>query len=400
MDSRIYWIWLAQALGPGSTAVGDLLDAFGHAAAVYDASSAQLRAAGFSAAVRQRLNDRSLDTARAVLDRVLEAGDWVLTPEDALYPAGLQCLRDRPAVLYCRGNLPDFRIHPAATVVGTRHPSPEGVREAYALAAGLAAAGMTVVSGGAVGIDAAVHAGALAGGGITLLVMACPLEENYPKDNAALRRQIVDSGGALMSEYPPGLPYKCLFPVRNRLLAGLSLGVCLAETPARSGARITARLARENGRDVFALPGALTGHHNDGAHREIRGGATLVTGAADMVEEYALQFPGVLDSQAAVATQKRLEDKAPVAPESQPPFRHQRKKAVPASKPVVVSVPLPAGASADAQKVYHALTETPQSVDVLADCSGLPVPVLLAALTELEMLGCAMNSAGQQYRRV
>lgn len=97
-------------------------------------------------------------------------------------------------------------------------------------------------------------------------VMACPLDVEYPRENAALRRQIVQQGGALLSEYPPGLPYQCVFPVRNRLLAGLTLGVCLAETPARSGARITARLARENDRDVFALPGALMHHRNDGAH--------------------------------------------------------------------------------------------------------------------------------------
>lgn len=408
MDSRVYWIWLAQALQPGSRAAGPLLEHFACAADIHAASEAQLRQAGVSPAVMERLCDRSLTEAHAVLDRVLAAGDWLLTPEDALYPDGLRRMADPPVVLYCRGTLPDLNTRPALAVVGTRHPSQEGQQEAWLLAAGLAAGGITVISGGAVGIDAAAHSGAMAGGGITLAVMACPLDVEYPRENAALRRQIVQQGGALLSEYPPGLPYQCVFPVRNRLLAGLTLGVCLAETPARSGARITARLARENDRDVFALPGALLHHRNDGAHREIRGGATLVTRAADIIEEYAPLFPGLLDAEAAIAAEKRLAGKQPAEqPEKAPrgvrkAKSRRRPAAQPEEPPVLPASPavLPAEASAAAAQVYAALGNTPQPVDQLAGATGLPVPALLAALTELEMLGCACNSAGQQYARV
>ena len=281
------------------------------------------------------------------------------------------------------------------------------------MAAGLSAGGAVVISGGAVGIDAAVHAGALDGGGVTVVVMACPLNENYPADNADLRRRVVESGGLLLSEFPPGEPYKCDFHVRNRIMAGLSQAVCLAQTPGRSGARITARLARENDRDVFALPGTLSGHRYDGAHKEIQGGATLVIRATDILREYAPMYPAMLDLESAEAAQRVAEGR-PLS-DAEPAKEKKREKAkktsrtsrrrnatteaslVEASKPTK-SCPDEAGEAA--KRVYAALTDTPQPVDVLAAVTEMPIPSLLAALTELEMFGCAANSAGQQYMRI
>ena len=244
MDSRLYWIWLAQALGPGNASTGDLLDAFDTAVAIYAATEKDLQAVGIGNNVLRRLKDKSLQEARAILNRVVEAGDWVLTPDDALYPNGLRRLPDRPTALYCRGTMPDMDIHLTVAVVGTRHCSDEGWQETYRLAAELAAGGAIVVSGGAKGIDAAAHAGALESGGITVAVMGCPVDERYPVENVALRERIVADGGLLMSEYPHGQPYRCVYEIRNRLLAGMSHGVCLGETPTRSGARITALGAR------------------------------------------------------------------------------------------------------------------------------------------------------------
>ena len=407
MDSRLYWIWLQQALPYGSHAVGDLLDAFGHARTIYESTEEQLRAAGMSRELCLRLADKSLDTAHAILDRVLELGDWVLTPEDALYPLSLRYMTGCPAVLYARGVMPDLDSTPAVAVVGTRHASRDGWREAYALAAGLAAGGMVVVSGGAVGIDAAAHSGALAAGGVTIVVMACPLNENYPADNADLRRQVVSGGGLLLSEFPPDQPYKCEFPVRNRLMVGLSQGVCLAETPTRSGARITARLAREQNREVFALPGALSGRLHDGAHKEIQGGATLVVRATDVLREFAPLFPGMLDMETAEAVQRQAEGRQPQPPEKVKKTRAKRpkkreKKAIDTSvdvSPTIASVACPDYASPSARAVYNVLTENFVPVDELAAAANMPIPSLLAALTELEMLGCAVNGAGQQYKR-
>lgn len=415
MDSRLYWIWLQQVLPAGSRAVSNLLDSFGHARTMYNATPDEYRKAGLSDDLCQRLADKSLEKARRILDRVMELGDWVLTPEDALYPLCLRHSTAPPAVLYARGVMPDLDGTPAVSVVGTRHATREGLSEARALAAGLAAGGMVVISGGATGIDAAVHAGALDGGGVTIVVMACPLNVEYPVVNTDLRHRVVASGGVLLSEFPPDEEYKCDFHIRNRIMAGLSQGVCLAQTPGRSGARITARLGREYNREVFALPGTLSGHRYDGAHKEIQSGATLVIRATDILREYAPMYPGVLHLDAAEAAQK-LAEGGPIPPEAETsaekkPKREKPKKAKrsrkedvaavsPADVPVTLAVACPDGASAAAKSVYDVLTPQPQPVDLLAEKVGMPIPMLLAALTELEMFGCAANSAGQQYQRI
>lgn len=413
MDSRLYWIWLQQVLPAGSCAVGELLDAFGHARTVYEATADAYRQAGLSNDLCHRLADKSLDKARRILDRVLELGDWMLTPEDALYPLCLRHCGAPPAVLYARGIMPDLDSVPAIAVVGTRHATREGIIEARSLAAGLAAGGAVVVSGGAVGIDAAVHAGAMDGGGITIVVMACPLNENYPADNEALRHRVVASGGLLLSEFPPDEPYKCDFHIRNRIMAGLSQAVCLAQTPSRSGARISARLAREYNREVFALPGTLSGHRYDGAHKEIQGGATLVIRATDILREYAPMYPAMLDLEAAEAAQRAAEGRPLTATEEPEAKRKKREKTgkskrasrrkeeadgTPSVAPAAVACP--DGAGEAAKKVYAVLTAQPQPVDLLAEKAQMPIPALLAALTELEMFGCAVNSAGQQYQRI
>ncbi len=399
MDSRLYWIWLAQALGSGHRAMGALLAQYATAADVYRADPAALRQFNLSASVMRRLKDRSLAEAQDILDRTLNDGDWILTPEDALYPQRMRRLEDMPAVLYCRGTLPSVDDHPAIAVVGTRRATPQGKQDAFAMAAGLAAGGMVVVSGGAVGIDTAAHEGALHAGGRTVLVMGCPLTDDYPRENEELRARIVQAGGALVSEYPPARPCKCVYPVRNRLMVGFSHGVCMAETPMRSGARITARLARENAVDVFAMPGAIAGHHNEGAHREIRGGATLVTRAADIIEEYLPLYPDSLDASAAQQMQDDLDRQDAIPREVRV---HRPKQARPSPTVVTPSAPatLPEDASAQAKQVYAVLTATPQPVDELAEQCALPIPSLLVALTELEICGCAANSAGQQYYRL
>ena len=411
MDSRLYWIWLQQALPYGSKAVGDLLDTFGHAHSIYKATKEQLAKAGLKDDLCRRLSDKSLDTAHRILDRVLELGDWVLTPEDALYPLCLRHMTGCPAALYARGTMPDLDTTPAVAVVGTRYASGNGWQEAYTLSAGLAAGGMVVVSGGAVGIDAAAHSGALAAGGITIVVMACPLNEHYPVENTDLRRQVVERGGLLLSEFPPDEPYKCAFHVRNRLMVGLSQAVCLAETPKRSGARISARLAREQDRELFALPGALSGHLHDGAHIEIQKGANLVMRATDILREYAPLYPGVLDLERAEAVQKETEGRHTAPSEKTEKKRKLRRKreskkekqskAEPISMPEVSTekTPCPDTASPAARQVYEVLTDRFMPVDELATAAGMAIPALLAALTELEMFGCAQNGAGQQYKR-
>lgn len=406
MDSRMYWIWLQQALPAGCRMASELLDLFGHPKAIYEADEKALIDAGLDKSFRRRLMDKSVDRARRILNRVLALGDWLLTPDDAMYPLTLRQMPDCPLVLYARGELPDLDRIPAVALVGTRHVTQEGYREAYSLAAGLAAGGMVVVSGGAIGVDRAAHSGALDVDGLTIVVLACPLTEEYPRENTDLRRRVLAQGGLLLSEFPHGEPYKCQFPIRNRIIAGLSQAVCLGETPVRSGARITARLAREQGSDVYALPGALAGHRNDGSHKEIQGGATLIIRASEVVQDYTSLFPGMLDVELAEEAQKRCEKLTIDVQHSR--LKHKQSKQEKVSKAVIetkqeciapVTVCLDS-ASEQAKRVYEQLTYHPQPVDLLAQATEMTVASLLVALTELEMIGCVENSAGQQYKRV
>ncbi len=400
MDSRIYWIWLAQTLGQGAQVMGDLLDTFGSAAVIYTTTDKALREAGIPPRVVRKLKNKSLAEARVILNRVVEEGDWVLTPEDALYPVNLHRLADRPAALYCRGTMPDMDARLTLAVVGTREPSEEGWREAYSLSSGLAAGGAIVVSGGAKGIDAAAHAGALESGGVTVAVMGCPVNGKYPLENRGLRERVVNEGGLLISEFPHGSKDKCIYQIRNRLIAGMSHGVCLGETPIPSGGLITARLGREQGKEIFALPGTLAGHLNDGAHREIRNGATLITCATDVLEEYEALFPGLLDLDAAREVQTLLDKHPAQKPVAEKATRAAAPKMVEPLTAVTPPAQCPDTASAAAKRVYACLTDKPRPVDELAAETGLPIPALLGALTELEMFGCAAIAAGQQYYKL
>lgn len=188
--------------------------------------------------------------------------------------------------------LPPLDRLPAVSMVGTRKASEYGCRAAGSIAAGLAAGGCIVISGGAVGIDAASHRGALEGGGLTIAVQGCGLDVDYPKPNRRLREQILEADGVIVTEYPPGSPpLPEHFPVRNRLLAGMAMAVCVVEAPKVSGSLITARLARNQGRDVYVVPGEITSSNSSGSNDLIKDGASLITSAGEILREYGSRFP-------------------------------------------------------------------------------------------------------------
>lgn len=390
MDSRMYWIWLQQALGYGSSLTGPLLARFSSPEELYAADEATLRQAGVPAAARARLGDKSMERARGILWRTLSEGDWLLTPADEGYPALLRGIFAPPLVLYGRGTLPDFDRQPTIAMVGTRKITAYGRQVAASLAAGLARGGALLVSGGATGGDEAALQAALDEGGLTVSVQACGVDVNYPAATAPLRRRMLQNEGALLSEYPHGVRLsKGVFHVRNRLLSGLALGVCVTEAPEGSGALITARFAREQGRDVFAVPGELTSPTSRGTNALIQSGAKLVGSAREILEEYQWRYPHILDMEAAEATRLSV-----VREERVPTLRVAQ--TTPQPQPMLS---LPEGASENARTVHAALTDVPQPVDEIAASAGLPMGVVLAALTELELLGAVIPAAGQLYRR-
>ena len=410
MDVRLYWIWLSLALKAGNPATAMLLRAFEHPRAIFEADEKALQQAGAKPELVKRLKSTTLDDAKKVLADCEKSGIFVLTPDDALYPARLLNLADLPIVLYGKG---DFRGLPedslAVTVVGPRAISPEGVRKTAYLTAGLVAGGATIVSGGAVGGDEAAMKTALDCGGNLIVVQACGLDVNYPTETAGLRKRLLEQGGTLFSEYPPKTTVgKGTFFVRNRLLSGLTLGTLVPEAQTRSGTMITAHCARDQGRDVFAVPGdeVLCG----GCHNLIREGALLVTRSTDILSEYLPTYAAAMDLAAAYTAEEEFRAKAAEKEKTEHPIRRLFKKRTekPKSKssaqtsaavPATELVPLPDGASETAGAVFAVLAASPKNLDDIAEEAALSPAAVLSALTELELFGAVQSFAGRQYAR-
>jgi DNA processing protein len=275
---------LISGVGPRTRKV--LLERFGSARAVLAAAPSELRTVeGVGPKLTHKIASAQNDIdVEAEIALCRQHGIDILTEADQAYPRSLREIHDPPGVLFIRGALKPCDAL-AVGIVGTRHGTQYGLRQAERLAGGLARAGLTIVSGLARGIDAAAHRGALAAGGRTIAVLASGVMNIYPPEHDALADEVA-ACGALMSESPPhAQPLSGTFPQRNRLISGLSLGVIVVEAAERSGALITARHAMEQGRDVFAVPGNVDSRASRGCHLLIRDGARLVESADDVLEE-------------------------------------------------------------------------------------------------------------------
>jgi len=280
--------WLALSLTPGlgPTRSRRLVEFFGSASAVLRATLTELEATGMQAISAQSLaTGKSAELAREEIAKAAEAGAAVIPLGDPRYPARLKEIYDPPLVLYVRGNA-EILLQPGIAVVGTRHPSPYGTGMAERLAADLAVQGLVILSGMARGVDTAAHRGALAAKGTTAAFFGTGVDVIYPKENSRLAQQILACGGALVSEFPIGTfaaPQN--FPIRNRILSGISCGVLVVEAAEYSGTRITARCALEQNRDVFAVPGNVTNKNSWGPNTLIKQGAKLVATWEDVWED-------------------------------------------------------------------------------------------------------------------
>ncbi len=281
------WIRIVRANGIGARTILNLLESFGSAEAICSATPTQLRSAGLGNQAIEALASVDETAVSNDLRWLREADDnHLLTITEPGYPELLRQIPDPPAWLFLKGD-PDLLHHPQLAVVGSRNPTRGGRENATEFARELAGQGLGITSGLATGIDAAAHEGALAADGITLAVVATGLDRVYPASNRELAHRIADNG-LLVSEFPPGTePRAGHFPSRNRIIYGLSLGVLVAEATEKSGSLITARLATEQGREVFAIPGSIHNPLARGCHRLIRQGAKLVEQASDILEELA-----------------------------------------------------------------------------------------------------------------
>ena len=355
------WIALNMIRGIGPRTANLLLDYFGTPANVFAASRDRLTAEGLKPETIAQLHDTEiLDKAQAEIERLEALGAQVLTLADEAYPQLLREIYDPPIVLYVKGDLASALSQPGIAVVGSRRCSTYGTNAANFLARELALHGVTIISGLARGIDGAAHRGVLEAGGKTIGVIGTGMDVNYPKEHKKLTEEIAATG-AVVSEFPLGTPPLAQnFPYRNRVISGLSLGVLVVEAAEHSGSLITARLANEQGREVFAVPGNITSQTSFGPNFLIKDGAKLVQQWRDVVEE----FP-------------------PHLKESLFGLKHQDASATSLpTQPSFEAVAL----SPNEQKILALLTADVSShIDELLVSSGLSSPDLSSALLGLEM---------------
>src|SRR5580698_3777448 len=299
-QARMAWMALTLTPGMGPTRIWKAMNRLGGAAQVFEASLTELEGLGMPAQSAQFVFEgKARAAAEDEMKRVAEAGGTVLTPEDDAYPERLREIYDPPAVLWIRGDV-TLLARPGIAVVGTRQPSPYGAGMAELLSRDLANRRMVILSGMARGVDTAAHKGALDAGGKTVAVWGTGIDVIYPKENKKLAESIVATGGAIVSEYPLGtFPAPQNFPIRNRILSGMSVGVLVIEAAEYSGTRITARCAMEQNRDVYAVPGNVTNKNAWGPNTLIKQGAKLTATWEDIWED--------LRSQDRVALEEELE---------------------------------------------------------------------------------------------
>lgn len=359
-----WWLALLRAPGVGPITFRTLLDYFTTPQEVFNAPRAQLETYGLAADTLRDLDAPDWGAVEQDLAWLARPDNHLLTLHDPRYPHLMREIPDPPPLLFVHGNA-DALATPQLAVVGSRNPTPAGRETAHDFAAHLAAAGLTISSGLAVGIDAASHRGALDAGGLTLAVTGTGLDRVYPAQHADLAREIA-ARGALISEFPPGTPARPEhFPRRNRLISGLSLGVLVVEAAVHSGSLITARHALEQGREVFAIPGSIHNPQARGCHALIRQGAKLVETVADIMEELG-----------------------PVARAATPAARAAPQES---GEPEL---------DADYRRLLDAMSFAPTPVDALVERTGLTPEAVSSMLLILELRGYAVSAAGGLYTRV
>ena len=406
MSTLRHWIWLStRGFAPGQYAAR-LLEAFGSPEGVYHADQGAYEALDLPQKVKTALQDKSLREADQILDHCQRLGIRVVTIQDAGYPQRLREIDTPPAVLYVKGTLPDLDQEAAVAIVGARKASPYGIAAARKLGHDLARQGAVVVSGSAWGIDQAALQGAIQAGGRVVSVLGNGIDVIYPQGAQSLYEDVARAG-AVLSEYPPGTePRGAHFPVRNRLIAGLSLGVVVAEGTETSGSLITARWALEQGRDVFAVPGSIDSALSRGPNGLIRRGeAMLIQDAWDILEEYQFLYPAKLQPRNPLPQQAEAARLAPepVKEETVPKGAVQNANRVPEKPPeadiLVVDLRQEPEAFTDDEaailrtlQVRGALTP-----DDLTEATGIPARRILSALTLLQIRRLVGEETGKRF---
>ena len=382
-EETLHWLALRMLPGLGTLSTLRLLEKLKSPEAIFRSSASELEALGVSPAqARNIASGCSFEDALDQHQKLLAAGVTLISIHDHRYPPRLREIFDPPVLLYVRGRTELLSSHGIA-VVGTRRPTPYGVAATERLAADLARAGLTVVSGLARGIDTAAHRATLAGKGNTIGVLGCGVDVLYPADNRKLYEEIARNG-LLVSEFPMGAPaYPQNFPIRNRIVSGLSLGVLIVEGAQHSGSAITAKLAMDQGREVFAVPGNITSKMSWGPNLLIKdGGAKLVQEWTDVTNELPTEVRRhlVAEAKQRVLLETGAAEPLPPAPDE--------------------AVPEPVKALAN-KLLSRLQVDVPQQLDTLLESfDGVSSSELISALFDLEMSGLVRQLPGKNFVKV
>ena len=440
----LYWIWLSDALGAGSSAFRRVISLFDTPFDVFRAEETDIeQVSGLTERAKRALCDKSLERATEILDLCQREGIGVLTYDEDAYPRALREIQKPPIVLYYRGNLPDFNRNLCVGVVGTRSMSAYGMRQAYKMSYELASAGALVVSGMAKGIDGVAAAAALKAGGTTVAVLGCGVDVVYPTHHRGLSEEIAKKG-VIISEYAPGTrPNSYHFPMRNRIISGLSQATVVVEAGIGSGSLITAKDAILQGRDVFALPANVGSKGADGTNGLLRDGAKMALSTDDILEPYQYTYAESLNLEAfraskslteidlvhlaslgviELSTNSEGETKMSLSPEApkekekkatkpratsakqekraDPKEEREEPQVIPPAKPVA---PIPEATLATLTPAQKAILEAiPDDGTLSADAIyaiELPRADLMAALTMLEIMGLVQKLPGSLYKK-
>ena len=396
-DSLGYWVALSRVPRLGSARFR-LLEAFfdGDMTAAWAAPARELRAAGVGRAVAQSIvSARETSSPDQELSRLRDAGVAAINWHDPAYPYRLKETDDAPPVLYVRGALPPVDA-PSIAVVGTRHPTDYGYRVTADLSSSLAAHGVVVVSGLALGIDARAHKSTVDAGGVTVAVLGNGLDTVYPRENLRLAERIVAEGGAIISEFALGVrPEASHFPRRNRIISGMTLGTLVTEAGETSGTRWTVYHALEQNREIFCVPGSIYSQSSRLTNRLIREGAKLVCNVNDILVEIGLE-----------TTERQIPlDLAQTDPTSGVPAKNDANGSGESTRtryhdPIECERRAPETPNDDEAELLKHIAEDPVHIDDLATLSGRPIAEVSGLLTMLELKGLVRQVGTMHYQLV
>lgn len=372
MDNTVYWVWLQQAIKQGSSKAKIINHFYENIKDFYDGKEIEWRLCGcFTNNEIFALCESSLEEAEKTVRLSRNLGYKIVCICDEEYPNLLRHIDNPPALLYVKGDISFLNSVKSIGIVGTRKASEYGLTMARDLSRDLALNNVAVISGGALGIDSAAHQGALDAGGKTVAVLGCGINYPYLLGNLKLRNEISNSG-AVISEYPPNFPSKPFtFPIRNRIISGISSGIVVIEAGQKSGSLITANLANNQNRDVFVVPVNKESKNSEGSFSLIEDGAMVVASVQDILSEYDHK-------------NLNIKKKKTVSTENKPNIQKSKSRDI-------SNVP------EEYKNIYEILLKGKTHIDIISEITEISVDKLLLTLTEMELSGLVKSSSGKIY---